>query len=440
MKFKSCRAVLVFKGLAAKLENILFWLSVWSIPINLGKHFVLEESYIFGKLLDYTIPTIFVPDVLIFMLLVVSLSRFLTSQGSIARRKIFQNHAIALLLLFFAVCLFSAWGALAFVPSFYVFLRFVLYGFFAFYIFLFRDFSKDYKGLSTIFIFWTFFLAVLAFAQWFKQGSVFNNYLIFGEQPYTFSTPGIVRENFFGRTKVPPYGIFRHPNTFAAFISFAVLFVAGISGKFSKRVGVRLLIYSLGFVTLLLTMSRFVFIGFLLSLLFLYFPNKRVKPCVLGMLTWGAFLNFALFLPLDIPLLETTSLLRRRNLLQIGFAIFKDFPLFGVGLNNFLYLVDSYAVMLDLPKFTQPIHNIYMLFLVETGVFGFGLFVWFLRHVFKGLFGKIDCLKDSSRIPSLLVVLLGFLLFVSFFDHFLITSHQIQLLFWLTLGFSLQYN
>ena len=50
--------------------------------------------------------------------------------------------------------------------------------------------------------------------------------------------------------------------------------------------------------------------------------------------------------------------------------------------------------------------------------------------------------KPSERTGNcrILLILLSSFLFLGFFDHFLLTSPQVLLAFWLTVGFSLQYN
>jgi O-antigen ligase len=115
------------------------------------------------------------------------------------------------------------------------------------------------------------------------------------------------------------------------------------------------------------------------------------------------------------------------------------FPLQGVGLNNFVYYVDLASVDLNFPKFTQPIHNSYLLIAVESGIVAITSFLSFLYLLFKK---TLRFLKDinSGPYPRLLLALSLSLIFSAFFDHFTITSHQVNLLVWLTLGMTLQYN
>ena len=47
----------------------LFFLLILLLPLNLGKHFVIKDSYVLGLLIDYLIPTIFVQDILVFLII-----------------------------------------------------------------------------------------------------------------------------------------------------------------------------------------------------------------------------------------------------------------------------------------------------------------------------------------------------------------------------------
>lgn len=51
----------------------LFYLLIFFLPLNLGKHFILRDSFVSGLLVDYLIPTIYIQDVLILLILGASL-------------------------------------------------------------------------------------------------------------------------------------------------------------------------------------------------------------------------------------------------------------------------------------------------------------------------------------------------------------------------------
>ena len=49
---------------------LIFLAIVALIPVNLGKHFLLNSSYVSGLAVDYLIPTLYVQDILAALLLV----------------------------------------------------------------------------------------------------------------------------------------------------------------------------------------------------------------------------------------------------------------------------------------------------------------------------------------------------------------------------------
>ena len=429
--------------LRKRLENFLFYSIIFCLPLNLGKHFILNLCYVNGRLVDYLIPTLYVQDILVVALLLVSFPKLLKSLPKLLDFRVF-----AFLILFVVVGFFSVSSAYSFIPSVYFLFRLVLYLGFGVYIFLCRSFSKDSVSIAEILGVLLVGLGFLAIFQWFNQSSVFNNYLFFGEQPYSFSTPGIVREGIFGFSKIPPYGIFKHPNVFAAFLSFCLLFLLPLLKK--KNTSVFLyLSWLLGFIALLLTFSWFVLLGFLVCLVLFLMPVKFLKFGFMVLLSLAFLFHLALFFApiktFDLSSLTflpftSDSLVRRKNLLIAGTSLFRESPLFGVGPNNFTFFVDTLFLDLGSTKFTQPIHNIYLLIFVEFGIFGGVLFLLFLGSLISKCLQGISKLSERTENCRILLILLLNLLFLGFFDHFLLTSHQILLTFWLTVGFSLQYN
>ena len=46
-----------------KVSKILFYVLVFLLPVNLGLHFVIKDAYVWGLLIDYLVPTVFVQDI-----------------------------------------------------------------------------------------------------------------------------------------------------------------------------------------------------------------------------------------------------------------------------------------------------------------------------------------------------------------------------------------
>ena len=95
-------------------------------------------------------------------------------------------------------------------------------------------------------------------------------------------------------------------------------------------------------------------------------------------------------------------------------------PLIGVGLGNYLTELPNYLVSRQI-YFLQPVHNIYLLILSETGVIGFSFFLFVLWNTLKNRFRIIHY--------SLFIIL-----FLGLVDHYPLTLQQGQLLFTLLLA------
>src|SRR3990167_3050933 len=66
---------------------------------------------------------------------------------------------------------------------------------------------------------------------------------------------------------------------------------------------------------------------------------------------------------------DNLTLLRREELIGNAWLIFLQHPIFGVGLNNFIH-VQASDLAIGPSRFLQPVHNIFLLALSETGIVG----------------------------------------------------------------------
>jgi O-antigen ligase len=84
----------------------------------------------------------------------------------------------------------------------------------------------------------------------------------------------------------------------------------------------------------------------------------------------------------------------------------------------------------------QPIHSLFLLILIETGVVGFGLWILFFMMLVRILFRKnVPRGTQKERAVTTLIVSTSlFMVIVSFFDHYFWDIQQGQLLLWLLFG------
>ena len=87
----------------------LFFLLILLLPLNLGKHFVIKDSYVLGLLIDYLIPTIFVQDILVFLIILFWVSD-LVKKGSLTQTalSLISKNSVKLLVFFIFSVFLSA--------------------------------------------------------------------------------------------------------------------------------------------------------------------------------------------------------------------------------------------------------------------------------------------------------------------------------------------
>lgn len=385
-----------------KNHKYLFYLIFLFLPLNLGKHFIFKWSYISGILSDYFVPTIYIQDILIFLLLlwwVFSLTK--KDFIDLLSRKTTVFSTAFLFSIFLSVV-----GSHSVFPSLYAYTHLFLYS--GLFLYTLANFQReDWQVILKLVAIDVIFLGILGIFQWLTQGSVFDSYLFFGEQPYNFSTYGIVRDNFLGFTRVPAYGLFRHPNIFGGYLAVVLLWVLPEIEEIRKSRLFRLS-FVLGVVALFFTLSYISWGVFLLGIIF-----RKVDMKVALLIT-----GFIAVASLLLPLIHSTnaSIYRRADLLSEGGRLIKGYSLFGVGLNNSVLFAPEAG-------FLQPIHNVIVLIWSESGLFAVTFFIILI----------VSALRKSSRDSIIFISLLQIIL-LSGLDHYFYTIHQTQLLFWILLG------
>ena len=392
----------------------LFYLILFLLPTNLAKHFPLSSSYVSGILVDYLIPTVYLTDILIISLLAIWL---------LSGYK--KPKQLALLILLLPSVIFAH----SLIPAAYKFLKILEFSLFGLWIYQHKkliELDKVIKALSAAVL----FQSLLAIGQWLRQGSLFG-YWFFGEQPYNAASAGIDKIIWFdGSLKIPPLGTFPHPNVLAGFlvISLTLILYQFLKGPFlrSKAGPYWITFYLsstfLGLITLFLTFSLSAWLAFLLitvpSLLLLIYPKIKALMISSGLIliVLSLSLRFSFLAP-------ESSFSRRSQLNKISWQMFLNHPLSGIGLNNFTVSMEKYGYVTATTRFLQPVHNIYLLILSETGLIGLAAFIY--------LFYKGRTLFTDKVRPCHLALLILF--FLGLFDHWPFTLQQGLLLFLLPL-------
>lgn len=322
----------------------------------------------------------------------------------IFQRKKINKLALNLFLLFILT------SSLSLIPSGFVRLeQYLIAGLFGVYIA-----SIDIKKYFSIF-FISISLAII-FESFLSIGQFISGHTlgfwIFGERTFSISTPAIAKFDFQGLQFLRPYGTFSHPNVLAGFMVIGVLLLLLIKQKVNY-------IYGLTAAVILLTASRVaITAGFFASTLFL--PKKYLIWLLFLALIISPFLytRFSSLFNFD-----SLAFFRREDLTGIALNLFSRNPLTGVGLNNFIP-AGADQLLVGPSRFLQPVHNIFLLQLSETGTLGL---LGMLGLIFVPVF------KNKSKV---LFAIWGIIIFLGMFDHYFLTLPQGYRLLFLVWGLS----
>lgn len=408
----------LFSSNLAMLEKRLLFLVLLFLPTQLGRHFWPEFSHVYSLRVDYLAPTIYFWDLLAVSLLTVF----------ILQKKTVNRLALNLFLFFVFTQSLSVINSVNLGAGLVRLEQYVVTGLFGVYIasLKWEDLRKAlFLPISISII----FESALAISQFLFEGSI--GFWLLGERAFTISTPGIAKFNFQGIELLRPYGTFPHPNTLAAFLLVTIPLLSfwrpqadRISEKMlSLRSSMTTLGVLLGGLAIILTVSRTVIVaGFMASLLILTKKWKMMLVFLVLVLSLSPFLYTRFASVFDY---DNLSLIRREEFINTSLTFFTSSPIFGIGLNNFIP-VSSSSLSSGENRFLQPVHNIFLLTLSETGLIGvIGL---------MGLMGypifKLFRLRTANRETRTFLLTWFVTIFLGLFDHYFLTQPQgLRLLF-----------
>ena len=387
-----------------RVENVLLFLTLLFFPTQLGKHFWPPFSFVYSLSIDYLSPTIYFWDLLVVLLITVF----------IASGKPINKLALNIFLLFILSQIISLIpyqsSGLNLGAGLVRAEQYLISGLFGIYIA-----SKNVHQVKFIFI-WGLGLAILgqsilAILQFFKEGTI--GLWILGERTFSLSTPGIAKFDFYGREFLRPYGTFPHPNVLAAFMLLSAILILWF--RKTERI-----ISFLAVIPILLTVSRAAIAAGLISFLFLLEKKGRI----ILVLAAVALLPILYTRFTSIFNFDNVSLLRREELSAVAIKVFISAPFLGVGLNNFIPSASN-ELLVGPSRFLQPVHNIFLLALSETGIVGFsGLLLLICFAIWK-------VRKEKTLLLAWLVII-----FLGMFDHYFLTLPQGYRLLFLIWGLS----
>ncbi|MBI5151085.1 MAG: O-antigen ligase family protein [Candidatus Pacebacteria bacterium] len=401
------------------------------IPTNLFLKYVYDGAFVNGTLVDYLLPKFYLSDIPIMILLALWIPKISSS----AKKLMF---------------LFVAFAGVHL-------------------LFLTNNVEAQYSMLSTV-----WFLAKLgemlwfslwcvghASHQWFRKGIVIGLCLAIGVQvavgtyqyveqrsflgyrflgePLLEQSPMIAKSKSVGEVRILAYGTTPHPNVLAGFTSLSTLLIFSLINR-EKIKHKKILIFFLGTtlaLVLFITQSLSALFGLIFGVITLVFTShtkqqshkKMSLLVVLGVsiLVLMPIVLFGIRYMQQIKIYDdqNTSVLRRTQLQTIATRAFLQSPLTGIGLNQFTTRVEEFGMVSATTRFLQPVHNVLLLWLAETGILGILfliLFIYFGNRYYSLNFSYISVFF----IPLSIILSL---------DHYLFMLQHGQLLSAILIGF-----
>jgi len=224
-------------------------------------------------------------------------------------------------------------------------------------------------------------------------------------------------------TRVGAVGLFVHPGNLALFTILASsFFLATYLNGYRTKLSLFLLACNVP--TIILTYSRTSYLAFVLVVSIVYFFHKfryqnllsvsNILKFVVPTLLFLGWLVY--FSPFSENFLKSDSsdMVEARSIhFLIALTIFTASPIIGVGVNTHLTFFDhNSSIQKMLPAIQEfytvnPIHNIHLIILTETGLIGFVLWICFL---FNSLAKAKKTIANTSQTTSIFsLTLVGFI-------------------------------
>lgn len=423
-----------------KLEKWFFYLFIFCIPFQtrlvLARWNPSQET----GFNEWTSAFLYMTDLFIFGLLALWIYRIAIKKSSFGYRK--TDFMLFGFLLIFALSISQSYYLNI---SWYQFAKLAEFAALYFYVRANRDEIFNIKGIAWAISFSGVLQAVIAITQYITQSSLGLRWL--GESPLHLPGEGIASFYSGSDLILRPYGTLPHPNLLAAFLLVAlVAFVALFTGRQMKSkfwlIGFGIVLYSF-----FLTYSRTVIaipmaLVTFFSIITLFNKNwrKQLVQYRQQLVTLGfvSIAVVALFLAINYQEViariffskddEAVTLRLFYNRVAGKGILARTWLGSGVGtfVPNMMYMLKHIPANLF-----QPVHNIYLLMLAETGVLGLAFWGLFIKVSIRSYMVK----HEFSEIRNIILpfILWAFLI-IGLFDHFLWTLQQGRLLFWLALA------
>ena len=273
--------------------------------------------------------------------------------------------------------------------------------------------------------------ALLGIWQFLTQNTFASTWLGLANHPVWQAGTSIIEADNIGRW-LRAYGPFSHPNVFGGYLAMVIVLLLQNVECRMQNSKYRILLSAiccLLSVALFFTFSRTAWGAAIIGLLGYWFIVKKYNSSIVQW--YKIILPIIIFLVLIfiyLPLVFTRASLSSVHEVQsieergAGYRQAKDLfishPLLGAGAGNYTYVLFNSNILKGGWEL-QPVHNVFMLFVVEQGVVGLFLFIFVI--VSFVVYQKSDIRNQLAGNCYLLSVICY--LFLACFDHYLYSSY-----------------
>ncbi len=377
-------------------QTAVMFLFIALLPTQLGKHFFLPFSFLSGVRVDYLAPALYLSDILAVILIMLHIRAVI---------HFFRNLNVQMYLLLCALIIPAARS-----PEIALYWYVKLIEFFAVFA-VFRT-----KRIADRVIFAGFFTGLvvqtsLVFAQFFLKHSVQGLMYYLGERNISLAMAGVAKVSLNGIELLRPYGTFSHPNSLAGFYTLLFAFYL-VTDHVNIRPILRILFLGLSAILVLFSFSKVALIALVVvNILYVIYQWHIYRECLLCLAARAAVLAAlcALFLSAQA---DPLTVVKRIGLARNALTIILQNPIWGVGMGN--YVIAQHAFRNPyLYFFAQPVHNIFLLTIVQIGIPLSGITAYFLIKA-----------RSTIRHFVMFVFLIAPIIITGMFDHYWLTLQQ----------------
>lgn len=296
---------------------------------------------------------------------------------------------------------------------------------------------QSFVNMKRLFIFTVFYMTFYAFRNKEEIKKFITVFLVFIA---FLSLMEIVEKFLFHIDRI---GIFQHYMTTGGIKMIVCLYA--LPNLFNKNLskkekGILLGLFVIIFTSLILTMTRSSWLGFLIGGVVLgVIYNKKILLYIIGFL-----ILFSLFAPSEIKDRALSSFdpnhpsnRTRIHMVETGFRIFKDYPVVGIGDIDVKKLYLQYTVPFDKDE-GGHLHDNFIQILVCFGAFGFIIFALLFISLLIFLIKNFILVRNDEdlKILAIIPIMVFFAFHLNGLFEWNFGDQEIAILLWFTMGIS----